>query len=784
MLGALSWGAPGWLYPAAALLAVALVLVFRSYLRPGWSRAARAGAAILKAAALAAIALCLLEPLRHGTRPRPGANLFVILADGSRSMNIRGPGETESRGEKMQAWLRADAPWQVRLAQDFDVRRYVLGGRLEPALDFNDLALDRNESALGAGLEAIARRYRDRPIAGVLLFSDGNATDLDGRVLDASGLPPIYPVVAGGAGAPRDVAVRGATATLTNFESAPVTIQADVSHHGLAGEDITVRLIDAGGALVEEVVRRADDSGRIPVRFEVQPRGRGLQAYRVLAGARGEIDRLEKDGGSSEATLANNARLVMVDRARGPYRVLYVSGRPNWELKFLRRALEEDEEVELVGLIRIAKREPKFEFRSRFGESTNPLFRGFGNQDREDVEQYDQPVLVRLGTTDAEELKGGFPRAAEQLFRYDAVILDDVEAEYFTHEQMSLLRDFVAKRGGGFLMLGGQESFAKGGYARTPIGDLCPVYLDQVAVTLAPSAEPGWRLDLTREGEIEPWVRLRKTEEAERRRLEEMPAFLTFNPTRGIKPGATVLLQARDGGGSSYPALVEQRFGKGRAGALLVGDLWRWGLRRQSLQDPDLEKAWRQTIRWLVGDVPRRVEGEVEEARGPGGPARIVVRARGETYEPLENASVAVRVSGPAGEPVELTADASETESGSYEVEYVSRVPGAHRAAITVKDPEGKAAGEREIGWIADPESREYRDLEPDRALLERLARESGGEVVDGDRLDAFAAGLPDRRIPITDPWTYPLWHRWSVLLFAVACLAGEWALRRWKGLP
>jgi hypothetical protein len=101
-----------------------------------------------------------------------------------------------------------------------------------------------------------------------------------------------------------------------------------------------------------------------------------------------------------------------------------------------------------------------------------------------------------------------------------------------------------------------------------------------------------------------------------------------------------------------------------------------------------------------------------------------------------------------------------------------------------VRDPEGKPAGEREIGWAADPAAREYRDLAPDRALLERLARESGGEVVDGGRLDAFAAGLYHRRIPITDPWTYPLWHRWSVLLFAFLCLAGEWGLRRWKGLP
>ena len=42
----------------------------------------------------------------------------------------------------------------------------------------------------------------------------------------------------------------------------------------------------------------------------------------------------------------------MVHRRRGPYRLLYVSGRPNWEFKFLRRALQGEDEIELVGLIR------------------------------------------------------------------------------------------------------------------------------------------------------------------------------------------------------------------------------------------------------------------------------------------------------------------------------------------------------------------------------------------------------------------------------------------------
>ena len=69
-------------------------------------------------------------------------------------------------------------------------------------------------------------------------------------------------------------------------------------------------------------------------------------------------------------------------------------------------------------------------------------------------------------------------------------------------------------------------------------------------------------------------------------------------------------------------------------------------------------------------------------------------------------------------------------------------------------------------------------------AVLQRIAKRTGGEVVDASALDAFVADLPNRKVPITDPWVYPLWHQWSVFIFAVVCLTGEWGLRRWKGMP
>jgi len=65
-------------------------------------------------------------------------------------------------------------------------------------------------------------------------------------------------------------------------------------------------------------------------------------------------------------------------------------------------------------------REPKFEFRGSRGRIEQSALRGFGNQSKEEIERYDQPVLVRLNTKDEFELRGGFPKLAEDLYGYHA----------------------------------------------------------------------------------------------------------------------------------------------------------------------------------------------------------------------------------------------------------------------------------------------------------------------------------------------------------------------------
>ena len=795
----LVWGAADWAAVAAAAAAICLVLLLAGYWRAGATRPVRLIAGALKALGVVILALILLEPLFSGTRARPGANQFVVLADNSQSMTLKDRDADKSRGEELKSLAPKSASWLAQLGRDFDLRQFAFDAQLKSVDSFEALAFDGRSSDLGASLERLVRRYHGRPLAGVLLLTDGSATDAESveRLVSktaaaaakagAQRIPPIYPVMVGRDSPPLDVSLERVAVSQTNFEDAPVTLTAQITTSGHKGQTLVAELLDESGKAVDRQKVKVDTDGTpVAARFQVRPHQPGVSFYRVRVAAEGRLKQFDNPAGADEATLANNTRMVAVDRGKGPYRVLYVAGRPNWEYKFLKRAVREDDQVKFAALMRIARREPKFNFIGRAGEEANPLFRGFDPPNKDQVEQYDQPVIVPLTEDEAEgqALRAGFPKKPEDLYKYHAVILDDVEAEFFTQDQMQLLKDFVRQRGGGLLMLGGQESFKNGRFDRTAIGELLPVYVDQV-----PPIPTGakHRMTLTREGWLESWIRLRPEEDAERKRLEAMPAFHTLNPIRGIKPGATVLARATSDAGTAVPALVEQRFGHGRVAALLIGDLWRWSLRRPEGAPTDLEKAWRQTIRWLVAEVPQRVDVTVAPRQAvdePEGSLTISTQVRDPAYAPLDNAAVTVRVTGPDGKSVEIRAEPAERQPGRYEAVYVPRQPGAYRAHVAALAPDASEVGKTDTGWTSDPAAEEFHQLQPNAQLLERIAKATGGQVVPAADLEKFVASLPTRQAEITEPYIRPLWHQSWVFLLAILCLCAEWGIRRWKGLP
>ncbi len=177
----------------------------------------------------------------------------------------------------------------------------------------------------------------------------------------------------------------------------------------------------------------------------------------------------------------NKRRRLLVVENRKP-RILYIEGEPRWELKFIRRALEEDANVEIVSLLRTT-----------------------------------QNKFYRQGIKDPKELEQGFPATVDELFAYEGLIIGCMEAAAFTPSQQSLIREFVDRRGGGLLFLGGRSSLSDGGWNRTPLADLTPVTLPDRKTTFR--REPA-KVELTTAGRDSLITRLGRCARQERCPLE------------------------------------------------------------------------------------------------------------------------------------------------------------------------------------------------------------------------------------------------------------------------
>lgn len=787
MFADLVFARQSWLPWAWGLFAILMILAIVSYRGSAMSLRARCLAWFLRALGVGLLLFSWLEPMASLERPKPQANSLLVAVDNSSSMHAL---VSDGNEEVFRSLIADDASWLVNATETYRVRKYLFDGEVVPADSLASWTGEGSTSSIDRTVLNLAARYRDQPVAGIILLTDGRSTDprekfasnLGGKT---AGAIPIYPVRVGALRTPRDLKIDSITVLQSEFETAPVTMTAHVSQTGFSGTEAVVELKDLAGKVIDtQNIQLTSDRLSSKVEFRFRPEQSGVSAYELTV-------RPFSSGvfrSTDEITLSNNRRYQVVDRGMGPYRILYLAGRPNWEFKFLRRALDEDAELSLTSLIRIANREMKFSFRNSKMDATNPLFSGFEDVSDEEKQQYDEPVFARLGVRSSGELQKGFPKDAEELFEYSALILDDLEHTFLTMDQQQLIRQFVAVRGGALLALGGQESMRGAEFRDSVLGQILPLYGDAQPIesqvpTLFQESPESLRFQLTREGWLQPSMRLAETEAAERKRLETMPEFQVFNQTSRLKPGASIWIEGEERQGKRVPLYISQRFGRGKTAAFMLGDFWRWGLKYEGEDRSPVYQAWRQMVRAAIADVPKPIAIDSSISEENPRLARIVVHVAGPDFQTVDNAQVHVAFKYPDGHSVVAEAQPSSQTAGDYETELVMSDSGVYTATSSVTGPDGSEMGTAAVGWVYEPEAMEMAQLGFDEERMQRMASESGGQLLSPSQLNNIADWIPSDRVPITEVRTFPLWHTPWVIVLAIAALTLEWWMRRRYGL-
>ena len=255
-----------------------------------------------------------------------------------------------------------------------------------------------------------------------------------------------------------------------------VVVDVVVTHTGYEGETVSLIVEDEGQIVSTEDVELPDEGQpvTVPVRFTASTSGARAYTFRVPVAVDEQVTR-------------NNSQTALVSVEDRREKILYFEGEPRYEVGFLGRAVADDDNLQLVVLQRTA--ENKF---------------------------------LRLNVDDGEELQGGFPDTRAELYAYRSLILGTVEASFFTGDQLQMIADFVDKRGGSLLALGGRNSFARGGYAGTPVADVLPVVFSDADAR--PDGDHTFiRIEPTQAGLGVPALQLAATEEESGARWPELP---------------------------------------------------------------------------------------------------------------------------------------------------------------------------------------------------------------------------------------------------------------------
>ena len=358
-----------------------------------------------------------------------------------------------------------------------------------------------------------------------------------------------------------------------------------------------------------------------------------------------------------------------------------------------------------------------------------------------------------------------------------------MEAASFTPEQLRMLADFVSRRGGGLLMLGGRRAFAEGGWAGTPLADVSPVLIENAA-----PKEPPYFAELqvrpTREGAMFPLTEMDGTAQASAARWNDLPALSSVNPLDGVKPGATILLTGLDKTKHDDVVLAYQRYGRGKAIAFAVQDSWRWQMDPKTpATDPTYATFWRRLARWLVDGVPDQVTATTDEDRvDPGQPVTITADVADPSYIDVNDGEVVARVTAPSGKASDVAMEWNVARDGEYRGTFVPDEDGLY--AVQVEASRGKTTlGSSRIHVRASAGDGEYFDAAMRAPLLRRIAEETGGRFYTPATAGSLPDDISDTGRGVTVVEARELWDMPVMLLLLVALAGGEWALRRARGL-
>jgi len=688
------------------------------------SRPRKVVMALLRCVLFALLLVLLLRPTLNLGVEKENRRTLLGLVDSSASFNISD--QQTTRLERAAAAIK-DSDLLPTLEKDLDLAFYSFDKdltELDPGA-IGELEVAGGETAIGNNLRALLNKRRGEPLAGIFLVTDGVSTTGELPIDAAESLRdagiPLY-IYAEGSTAVPDLAIESvdvASASLVG-DAVPVTVR--VRSQGMAGKTGRVALPLAGAKAADKDVTFGED-GIAEVSLAFLPNQAG--DFELAA-------TVESPDGT-EIIAENNSWTRNLRILDSRIRVLIVEESPRWEFKYIQAMLLREQRVDLDCLVFDA-----------------------------------DPEVTRTPNSPYIE---NFPQRREDLFKYDLVLLGDVDPRKFSQSQLESISSYVAEAGGSLAVLSGKR-FTPHAYRFSSLADLLPVE------PLAASTTPATRkvqLTPTSAGLKSPMLQLEDTPEESLARWKKLPPIYWTANTSRAKPAATVYLTNPL---DNSPVLAMQRYGAGEVLFLGTDNTWRW---RKNIGDLYHATFWGQLVQRLAG------------TRLLAGSRRTQLKTDRENYLTDQRITVYAKLSNTAWEPMRddtVRATLQDQDGNRQEVQLrqIPEQPGQYRAEITAP-----GAGRYQLSVNSDPDSpiditvtqpnAELDNPSMNESLLRQLAQVTDGEYFTSETIKNLPAAIINKTATLKTQTQADLWASPLIFLLIILTITAEWILRKFAEL-
>lgn len=685
--------------------------------------------------------------------------LIRVLVDQSQSMATKDAPGNDSR------FQQADEIVTSTINPIWGDKDRIATAYAGEGLSNNSKAPDAQRSAIGRSLRELLDSSGDQALGAVFLLTDGAASDpaelQSIASLYRSANIPVYPWITGTRSQPDDLRILSAAIHQPSPSQPTTQLEMTIESPGYDGKTTELTISYEGKILHSEAVTLNGAEQTVSLNF-VSPH-LGCNFYDI-----------ELKAIVGETHTANNKMRRACELRRDLIRVLYMEGSAPKETAFLKDALESDPEMSVTCL--------HLPGDSNLEELAERALKLRGKDKRIFQDDYGREVPSVCHP------ERGYPTSLKELLKYDVIIDSDIIKEAFTQQQLANTVSFVERFGGGFIMVGGLTSFGAGGYETTVIDKLMPVEIanqsDPMDLIFSPKLTPTglthpiMQVASNKKENLEIWT-------------EKFPHFSGANYARRAKPGAHVLAQIEprylgQANGTDLVLFAVQEIGRGRTMAFMSDCTESWGTHFETSwgesDDPQkyYRQFWNRTIRWLAEERIANKNGRVSINTPttrvlPGDVVPITVQALpGGDHSGLD-VSMIIGKDSKTSVPMQWNG-----ARHLWEGSFVARAAGDILIEASYRSAEGKTAKTR-AGLHVDIEGDEAIAVATRPALMEELARETGGQLVTDENIKQILDTLAEQSSTVILNRVIPIWDKWWVMLPILLLSVLEWFLRRVK---